>query len=173
MYSRLKIFGHPIHPMLVAYPIALYTSTLVAYLIYIVGHDTFWFKVAVVVNIGAIIMAAVTALPGFLDWAIGIPNASPAKAHGLNHMLLNVAALILFVINAIIHTGQFLSATPEGGWGFVLALVGVGCTVAAGFFGWTMIQTDHVGVDLTPEQQRLERERLEQEEADRAGAAPA
>jgi uncharacterized membrane protein len=39
MYSRLKIFGHPIHPMLVAYPIALYTSTLVAYLIYIVGHD--------------------------------------------------------------------------------------------------------------------------------------
>jgi hypothetical protein len=55
----------------------------------------------------------------------------------------------------------------------VLALVGVGCTVAAGFFGWTMIQTDHVGVDLTPEQQRLGRERLEQEEADRAGAAPA
>ncbi|HEV2458676.1 MAG TPA: DUF2231 domain-containing protein, partial [Ktedonobacterales bacterium] len=94
MYSRLKIFGHPIHPMLVAHPIALYTSTLVAYLIYVVGHDTFWFNVAVVVNIGAIIMAAVTALPGFLDWAIGIPNASPAKAHGLNHMLLNVAALI-------------------------------------------------------------------------------
>src|SRR5215472_1828261 len=66
MYSRLKILGHPIHPMLVAYPIALYSSTLVAYLIYIVGHDTFWFRVAVVVNIAAIVMAAVAALPGFL-----------------------------------------------------------------------------------------------------------
>ncbi len=175
MYSRLKIFGHPIHPMLVAYPIALYTSTLVAYLIYIVGHDTFWFKVAVVANIAGIVMAAVTALPGFLDWAIGVPNASPAKAHGLTHMLLNVAALLLFVVNAILHTGQFLSAAPEGAWGFVLALIGVGCTVAAGFFGWTMVQTDHIGVDLSPEQQRLDRERLEQEEepTSRAGAAPA
>jgi uncharacterized membrane protein len=27
MYSKVKIIGHPIHPMLVAYPIALYTST--------------------------------------------------------------------------------------------------------------------------------------------------
>jgi hypothetical protein len=29
-------------------------------------------------------------------------------------------------------------------------------TVAAGYFGWTMIQNDHVGVALTPEQERLE-----------------
>jgi hypothetical protein len=28
--------------------------------------------------------------------------------------------------------------------------------VGAGFFGWTMIQNDHVGVELTPEQERLE-----------------
>lgn len=173
MYSRLKILGHPIHPMLVAFPIALYTSTLVAYLIYIVGHDTFWFKVAVVVNLAGIVMAAVAALPGFLDWATGIPNGSPAKAHGLNHMLLNVAALILFVVNAIIHTGQFLSPNPEGIWGFVISLIGAGCTVAAGFFGWTMIQTDHVGVDLTPEQQRLDRERFEQESMGRRGAGAA
>jgi uncharacterized membrane protein len=120
MYSRLKIFGHPIHPMLVAYPIALYTSTLVAYLIYIVGHDTFWFKVAVVVNIGAIIMAAVTALPGFLDWAIGIPNASPAKAHGLNHMLLNVAALI--------SSSSTRSSTPGSSSRQHLRAAGVSCS---------------------------------------------
>ncbi|MGZ3600077.1 MAG: DUF2231 domain-containing protein [Ktedonobacterales bacterium] len=175
MYSKLKIFGHPIHPMLVAYPIALYTATLVAYLIYIVGHDTFWFKVAVVANIAGVVMAAVAALPGFLDWATGIPNGSPAKAHGLNHLVLNVAALVLFVVNAIIHTGQFLAPNPEGIWGFVLALVGVGCTVAAGFFGWTMIQMDHVGVDLSPALQRLDRERFEQEPTGHpgAGAAPA
>ena len=34
MYSKIKIFGHPIHPMLVAYPIAFYTSTLVGFIIY-------------------------------------------------------------------------------------------------------------------------------------------
>lgn len=148
LYSRVKMFGHPIHPMLVAYPIALYTWTLVSYLIYLVGGDPFWFKVAVVTNIAALIMAVITALPGFIDWAIGIPRDTPAKAHGQTHMLLNVGALVLFLINAIINTGQFLSSSPERVGGFVLALLGVICTVGAGFFGWTMIQNDHVGVDM-------------------------
>lgn len=150
MYSRVKLLGHPVHPMLVAYPIALYTWTLVSYLIYLVGGDTFWFKVAVVTNIAAIIMAAITAVPGFIDWALGIPSGSPAKAHGQTHLLLNVAALVLFIINAIIHTGQFLSPDPDRVWGFIIALIGVICTVGAGFLGWTMIQNDHVGVEMGP-----------------------
>jgi uncharacterized membrane protein len=101
-------------------------------------------------------MAVVTALPGFLDWLIGIPATSRARQHGLTHMALNMAALVLFVINAAVHVGQWASASPDRIWGFILALFGVGCTVCAGFFGWTMIQRDHVGIDLTPEQARLE-----------------
>lgn len=157
MYSKVKIFGHPIHPMLIAYPIALYTATLVAFIIAAArGGDVFWFRVAVVANIAGVIMAAVAALPGFIDWALGIPAESPAKGHGLRHMLLNVTALVLFLINAIVHAGQWSSSQRDTGWGIVLALVGVLCTVGAGFFGWTMIQDDHVGVALSPEQERLE-----------------
>jgi len=157
MYSKVKIFGHPIHPMVVAYPIALYTATLVAFIIAAARNgDVFWFRVAVVANIAGVIMAAVAALPGFIDWAIGIPTGSPAKGHGLRHMLLNVTALVLFLINAIVHTGQWSSSQRDTGWGIALALVGVVCTVGAGFFGWTMIQDDHVGVALSPAQERLE-----------------
>jgi len=155
MYSKVKIFGHPIHPMLVAYPIALYTSTLVAYIIYAANKDPFFFKAAVAANIAGVVMAAITALPGFVDWAVGIPSGTPAKSHGLTHMLLNVAALVIFIINAIIHTGNW--SHPSGtGSGLILALVGVLLTVGAGFYGWTMIQNDHVGVELSPEQARLE-----------------
>jgi uncharacterized membrane protein len=156
MYSKVKILGHPIHPMLVAYPIALYTSTLVAYIIYAANKDPFFFKAAVAANLAGVVMAAITALPGFIDWAVGIPSGTPAKSHGLTHMLLNVTALVLFVINAIIHTGSWTNPSGEGS-GIILALLGVLCTVGAGYFGWTMIQTDHVGVQLTPEQERLDR----------------
>lgn len=155
MYSKVKILGHPIHPMLVAYPIALYTSTLVAYIIYAAHKDPFFFRAAVAANIAGIVMAALTALPGFIDWAVGIPNGSPAKGHGLTHMLLNVTALVIFIVNAIIHTGNWTNPSGTGS-GLILALIGVLCTVGAGYFGWTMIQTDHVGVALTPEQERLE-----------------
>ena len=79
---------------------------------------------------------------------MGIPAGTGAKAHGLRHMLLNVVALVLFLINAVVHAGQWGSAHPETGSGIVLALLGVLCTVGAGFFGWTMIQTDHVGIQL-------------------------
>lgn len=156
MYSQLTIFGHPIHPMLIAYPIALYTTTLVAFIIAAARGDTFWFKVAVVANSGGVIMASAAALPGFIDWAVGIPGGTAAKGHGLRHMLLNVIALVLFIIDAVVHAGQWTSAHPDTGWGIILALLGVVCTVGAGFFGWTMIQTDHVGIQLTPEQERLE-----------------
>lgn len=156
MYSRVKLLGHPLHPMVVAYPIALYTWTFVAYLIFLVGGDPFWFKVAVVTNVAGVIMAVVAAVPGFLDWALGVPAGSAAKRHGQTHLILNVAALLLFLVNAVVHVGQFAAAYQDRVGGFILALLGVGCTVAAGYLGWTLIQNDHVGVQLTPEQARLE-----------------
>jgi uncharacterized membrane protein len=157
VYSKVKILGHPIHPMLVAYPIALYTSTLVAYIIFAANGDRFWFKVAIAANVAGVVMAAITALPGFIDWAVGIPSGTAAKSHGLSHMLLNVAALVLFVVNVIIHVGAWTKGSTNTGVGLILAILGVLCTVGAGYFGWTLIQTDHVGVELTPEQERLER----------------
>ena len=39
MYSKVKIAGHPIHPMLVAFPVAFYTATLVCYLVYNSNED--------------------------------------------------------------------------------------------------------------------------------------
>jgi uncharacterized membrane protein len=175
MYSRIKIFGHPIHPMIVAYPIAMYTATFVAFLIYAFGGDTFWFKVAIVTNVAGVGMAIIAAAPGFLDWALGIPSGTRPKQHGLIHMSLNVAALLLFVISLIIHVGQWNATRPGAGWGIALSLVGVLCTVAAGFYGWTMIQSDHVGVELTAEQARLEPREpgMTQPSAGPAGRTPA
>jgi hypothetical protein len=69
-------------------------------------------------------------------------------------MLLNVIALVLFIINAAVYASQWYAGHPDRGWGIALSLVGVLCTVGAGFFGWTLIQTDHVGVELSPEQTR-------------------
>jgi uncharacterized membrane protein len=34
VYSKIKIAGHPVHPMLVAFPVACYTGTLVGFAVY-------------------------------------------------------------------------------------------------------------------------------------------
>src|SRR5438094_292196 len=94
MYSKAKIMGHPIHPMLVAFPVAFYTSTLIGFIVYASSMDPFWLHLATVANWAGVVMGAVAAVPGFVDWAMGIPRSSPAKRTGLIHMALNVTTLV-------------------------------------------------------------------------------
>jgi uncharacterized membrane protein len=158
MYSKVKVFGHPIHPMLIAYPVAFYTATLVGFLIYAGSNNPFWLKLTIAANIAGVAMAAVAAIPGFIDWATGIPRGTRAKTHGFRHMLLNVGALVLFAISAVYYARYWSQPDHESAaLGIVLSLLGVLLTVAAGFHGWMLIQDDHVGVRLTPEQQVLDR----------------
>jgi uncharacterized membrane protein len=61
MQSKIKVFGHPLHPMLIAFPVAFYTASVVCYIAYNSNANPFWFKVALVANIAGVIMAAVAA----------------------------------------------------------------------------------------------------------------
>ena len=156
MHTRVKIFGHPVHPMLVAYPIAFYTASLASYAVAFAGDSQLAFRIGIVANVAGVAMAAVAAIPGFIDWAFGIPKATPARSTGLTHMMLNVVALLVFAANALIHLGKWDKSDPDALLALILAAVGVGFTLAAGFFGWTLVQDHHVGVNLSEDQQRLE-----------------
>lgn len=151
MYSKIKILGHPVHPMLVSFPIAFYTGSLVAYIVYGIVGNPFWFRLAFVVNAAGVAMALLAAVPGFLDWLLGIPNGSKAKTHGLMHMGLNVSALVLFAILAGLNAGRWDAAQPPATLSIILSAIGVLCTIGAGYLGWTLVQTHHVGIQFTPD----------------------
>jgi len=85
-----------------------------------------------------------------------VPAGTPAKSTGLIHMALNVTALLVFAINAFQQWPQRVQLVPQVGFSVLLSVLGVCLTVAAGIFGWKLVQTHHVGVDLTPEQERFE-----------------
>jgi multisubunit Na+/H+ antiporter MnhG subunit len=69
-----------------------------------------------------------------------------------------MAALALFIISFFTYYRYWNSPTVGTTAGIVLTALGVALTVAASFQGWILIQKHHVGVHLTPDQQRLERE---------------
>jgi uncharacterized membrane protein len=147
MYSKVKIAGHPVHPMLIAYPVAFYTATLVCYIAYSINGNPFWFRVAVVANIAGVIMAIVAAIPGFIDWLF-IPKRSQPKKTGLLHLVCNVLALVLFAITARIECLRWNDINPRLGAAIPLTAIGFVLTIAAGFLGWTLVQKHHVGVDM-------------------------
>lgn len=146
MRSKVKIAGHPIHPMLVAFPVAFYTATLVCYIVYCFRGDPFWFKVAVVANIAGVLTALVAAIPGFIDWLF-IPSDASAKKTGLFHMVANVVALVCYTIVAYTVYNKWDDAEPTLGLAIPLTAVGFSLTMIAGFLGWALIQKHHVGVD--------------------------
>src|SRR5207302_11435134 len=121
MFSRIKIFGHPIHPMLVGYPVAMYTATLAGFIVYAVRGDLFWLKLTIAANVVGVGMAVLTALPGFLDWLLGIPTGTPAKRTGLLHMAANVTALALFAVSLGVYVTYWNGPLESAALGIVLS----------------------------------------------------
>jgi uncharacterized membrane protein len=131
----------------------------VAFILKAIVTGPFWMRFAIVTNIAGVGFALLAAIPGFIDWLAGIPRGTKAKSTGLRHMLFNVAALALFTTTLVIYASHWngpfkISMLP----GIVLAGVGVLCTIAAGMFGWSLVQDHHVGVNLRDGYTVVERE---------------
>jgi uncharacterized membrane protein len=161
MNARITLASHPLHPMLVSFPIAFYTTTVAAFAAYQATHDPFWFRAGAIANLAGVIGAAVAAVPGFVDWAVAIPGRTPAKRVGILHMVLNVIALVLFTCSSF---GSFPQrAAPPADARVELLVTGAGllCTLAAGWQGWNLVQKHHVGVTLSAEQLRADSREVE------------
>lgn len=156
MYSKIKIAGHPIHPMLVAFPVVCYVGTLVGFAVYAANGHLFWLNLGIALSVVGVGGAILAAIPGLVDWAFGIPRDSAAKMTGLLHAGLNVAALGLFAAVLGIYVSDWNGPAVSATTGVVLSAIGVAATIPAGFLGWTLVQDFHVGVRLAPEQEVAE-----------------
>lgn len=67
MYSKIKVAGHPVHPMLVAFPVACYTGTLAGFAVYAANGHLFWLNLAIALSA---IGVAMTIAAGFLGWTL-------------------------------------------------------------------------------------------------------
>ena len=157
MYSKAQIAGHPIHPMMIAFPIAFYTAAFAAYLYYSSGsRSVFWFELAYIANIAGVLSALVASIPGFIDWAFGIPKDHPAKKTGLAHFILNGAAILFFAMSWAYNSAEIDSTLPSAGVAVFLCAFGLACTFGAGVLGFKMVSTHHIGIEATSEQERVD-----------------
>jgi len=152
MYSKAKIAGHPLHPMLIGFPIALYTATVGALLAYLGTHDVFWYRAALVSNVAALIMAAIALVPGAID-LFSIPAKAEARRTGYIHAGFNLVTFVLFLISAFVIGREWRdplvaagTRIPDAMAPLVLSILGMITLLIAGWFGWTLVQTHHVGI---------------------------
>jgi uncharacterized membrane protein len=138
MHAKARIVEHPSHPMLNAFPIAFYTATIGALLVYLGTADPFWYRAALTANLGGLVMTAIAAIPGLID-LINLPPGSKARTTGLRHLGFNVNAMIVFACSAaILYRNYYDAATDHLDAAAPLALGVVGLlSVMAAWLGRT------------------------------------
>jgi uncharacterized membrane protein len=152
MSSKARVAGHPIHPMLVAFPLAFYTTTVVTLLVYIGTREAFWYRFAMVASVAGIATAVIAAIPGAIDLR-SLPSGSRVRKAGLQHAGFNLLAAGLFAVAALMLYETWIHRTMINGEyifdatvPLALAVVAWVAVVIAGSLGWTMVQTHHVGI---------------------------
>lgn len=156
MYSKVKVFGRALHPMLVSFPIVLYTASFVCFCLYQATVNPFWFRVAFIANAAGVCAAVLAAIPGSIDLS-AVPKNAEAKKRGINHAVLNTASLVLFAINLYLIWGMFSAPPQPNAMNIYMTGLAFVLTAAAGYLGYTLVGKNKLGVDLSPEQERQER----------------
>ena len=89
MESRFKVLGHPLHQMLIVFPLGLLVTAVVFDGIYVFGgREPRWAEIAYWMIVAGLIGGLAAAVPGWIDW-FAIPSGTRAKWIGLIHGLGN------------------------------------------------------------------------------------
>src|ERR687884_663544 len=98
MESKVKLFGHPIHPMLIVLPLGLLAAALVFDILYLITGNGALATVAFWNILAGIIGGLLAAVFGLIDW-LAIPGGTRAKQVGLLHGVGNVVVVGLFAVS--------------------------------------------------------------------------
>jgi uncharacterized membrane protein len=102
MASKASIAGHPVHPMLVAFPIGLWTTSFVVDVIFYFCRNTSLMLISKVMLAAGLVGGIAAAIPGIIDW-LAIKNVK-VKSIANWHARLNIIAIIVFAISLYLRT---------------------------------------------------------------------
>jgi uncharacterized membrane protein len=149
------IAQHPIHPMLIPFPIAFLVGTLVSDIAFWGTRNGFWAEGSIWLVGAGIVMALVAALAGFTDFF------GEERIRALNaawyHMIGNLTAVVIAIGNFALRyfEGADAAILP---WGIVLSFVTVGILLFTGWMGWEMVYRHRVGISDRGAREELIRE---------------
>jgi len=140
--STARIAGHPLHPMLVPFPIACFVFALVCDLAYLSSTWAMWAYAATwFIGIG-IATALLAAIAGFVDF-FGSRGIRALRASWW-HMGANLTAVVLSAVNFLFHMRDGAAAVLDEG--VILSAVVVAILLVSGWLGGEMVYRHGVAV---------------------------
>ena len=98
MAGKINFLGHPVHPMVIVFPMGLLPAAVVCDFIYLIRSNPHWGHVAYWLVAGGVVSGIFAAICGIADW-LGLENGTRAKYLGGWHARVNIVMLVLFAIS--------------------------------------------------------------------------
>ena len=140
--STVAIAKHPLHPLLVTFPIAFLSGAAGADLGYLFTHDPFWARAAIWLIGAGFISGLVAAVAGMSDF-LRIDRVRKRSA-GWIHMTGNITALVLTLINWILRWNNVEGAIVP--LGLIISTIVASLLAITGWFGAELIYRHKISV---------------------------
>jgi uncharacterized membrane protein len=140
--STAAIAGHPLHPLLVPFPIACFVGTMITDIVYANTANIQWVNFSSWLLAFGLVTALFAVIAGIIDF-LGEPrirSLAAAWVHGIG----NGIALTLAIFNAFVHSRDgYTSVMPTG---LILSVLVVLIFVVTGWLGGELVFRHRVGV---------------------------
>ena len=141
--SRAKLFGHPIHQMLIPFPLGLLSTAAIFDIIYLISGNADWASTSYFLILAGVIGGLIAAVFGLIDY-LPIPSGTRARRVGLIHGLGNVVLVAVFALSFWLRTAD--RADP-GSLAIALSIAGAALGAVTGWLGGELVDRLGVGVD--------------------------
>jgi uncharacterized membrane protein len=144
--SRAALAGHPLHPMMIHFPVAALIGLVGSDGAYLVSGDPFWAR-------ASLWLAGVGALGGWGASVAGLVDLLSVKrirrlVTGWMHALAAVMMLSMATLNWLLRLGENPGALVAP-WGLALTLITAAFIAIAAYFGGRLVYEYAVGVDTS------------------------
>lgn len=121
--------AHGLHLLLSAFPVAFFSFALVTDIVYLNSGNLQWQYFSIWLITAGLIMGGLGALAGIAGWFVERSRGGVRRGTGW-HLLLMIAALLVALLNALVHSRDgWTAVVPEG---LLLSVVTVLLLIAGG-----------------------------------------
>ena len=139
--STARIAGHPIHPFLVPFPIVAFVGALLTDITYANTADMMWANFSAWLLAGGMVMGALAALAGLIDFFSN--RLIRAKAPAWPHLIGSLIVLTLALVNNFVHSRDaWTSVVPTG---LALSVATVAVMAVSAWLGGSLVYVHRVG----------------------------
>ena len=144
MAGKINLLGHPIHPMVIVFPLGLLPAAVGCDIIYLVRSAPQWAHIAYWLIAAGVLSGLFAAIFGFADW-LALDNNTRAKRVGLLHAIVMDTVIVLFGVSWWLRRSSPDAPTTLA---IGLGIAGVCFALVGGWLGGELVYRLSVGVDF-------------------------